>query len=104
MSCALIASSDSHITELLLIDNCYFDVDTIDWCYPIYADNVQIKNTTYNLRTTKATANPTDRGSSGYLYNCVFNNWATPLNANSSNTLKYSYISAGVAKTNTTTS
>ena len=104
LSCALVSSSTSHITDLLLIDNCYFDADTFEWCYPLYSDNVQIKNTTYNLRTTKATTNPMDRGSTGYMYNCVFSNRATPLSGNSNNDFKYSYISAGVAKTNTTTS
>ena len=104
LSCAVSTSTTSHATGRIIIDGCYFDVDTVAWCYPFYADDVRITNTTYNLHTTKATTNPTDRDTTGYLYNCVFNNWATPLSANSSNTLKYSYISAGVAKTNTTTS
>jgi hypothetical protein len=94
------AATDNVIDDEVVISNNVINAKTISWVYPLNCSDIKITNNTYDLATEKTNSNPTDRGGIGYLYNCVFNNWSTPLNANSSNALKYYYIANGVIKKN----
>ena len=97
-----IATSSNILNDEVVVSNNTINTDSISWLYPPYASNIKISNNTYNLGTLKTTINPTDRSSSGYVMNCIFKNWTTPLNANSSNGLKYRYIADGILKSNIT--
>lgn len=94
------ATEQNIIDRELIIDNCYFKSKSFSWCYPYFCTNIKFSNNTYNLIETKDTTNPVNRNSAGYLFNCIFNNWDTPINANSENTLKYNIIANNSIKSN----
>lgn len=79
------ATEEDIFTDLIEILNCNFLSNSIGWIYPFYSSNFKFANNTYTLKTTKVTSNPVNRGSTGYLYNCIFNNWPQPLASGETN-------------------
>ena len=94
------ATSESMCTDEIVLSNTIINTKTMSWCYPYYASNVKILNSTFNLTDLKTTTNPTDRLTAGVMYNCVFSNWTLPFNGDSANPLKYEIIYDGVKATN----
>ena len=94
------ATSEAPATDEIVLSNTIINAKTFSWCYPYYANNVKFINNTFNLNELKSNTNPTDRSTTGFMYNCVFTNWTLPFNGDSSNTLKYEYIADGVKVTN----
>ena len=97
---AITADAENIVTDEIVMNNCIINSKSYTWCYPYYCTNVKISNCSFNLSTLKQTSNPVDRGTIGFVYNCIFNNWTLPLNALSDNTLKIDYIYDGIKKSN----
>ena len=94
------ATSTNIFTKELIINNCNFACKIFSWCYPIYSTNFKYSNITITLSDEKTNSNPNNRGAIGYIYNCIFNNWALPIALASNTDLKYKYIANGVEKKN----
>ena len=94
------ADENNIVSDEIVMSNCVINSKTYSWAYPYYCTNVKILNSLFNLSTLKETTNPASRGSEGFLYGCVFNNWTLPLNMDSSNPFKIDYICDGVKKSN----
>lgn len=93
------ATADNILNYEIIIDNCFFNVKSFVWCYPCYCSKFKISNTIYNLLEEKTTANPNDRAVEGYIYNCIFNNWAIPIREGET-VIKKHYIANNILKSN----
>ena len=94
------ANEDNIISDEIIMKDCFIKALTFQWLYPIYCSNIKFNNNIYELVELKENTNPSDRGSAGYIYDCIFKNWPTPLNADNTNNLKYRFIADNIILSN----